>query len=84
MYLVMNIGCIECGVSSAVVGVFASRERAEAIANSCYEKYSWREGGQNAFEVFELPQADKIAAEYEVEANAEVSGAGTASAGLPG
>lgn len=73
MYLVMNIGCIECGLSSAVVGVFASRERAEAIANSCDEKYSWREGGHNAFEVFELPQADKIAAEYEVEANAALS-----------
>ena len=30
-YLVMNIGCIECGVSSKIVGLFADRARADAV-----------------------------------------------------
>lgn len=64
MWLVVNIGCIECGVSSAVVGVFADKTKADAIADACAEKYDWREGGQNAYEVFELPQPEQIAAEY--------------------
>lgn len=70
MWLVMNIGCIECGVSSAIVGVFADKEKAEAIAAECDKKYDWREGGQNTFKVFELPKAEQIAPEYEVGSNA--------------
>ena len=85
MWLVMNIGCIECGVSSAIVGVFADKEKADAIAAECGEKFGWREGGQNAFEVFEIPEPEKVADEYKDEgSNAKVSGAGTASAGLYG
>ena len=64
MFLVMNIGCIECGVSSAIVGVFADLSKAEAIAAACGEKYDWREGGQNSFEVFEIPEPEMIADEY--------------------
>jgi hypothetical protein len=64
MWLVMNIGCLECGVSSAIVGVFADKEKAEAIADECDKKYSWREGGQNHFEVFEIPGPETVADEY--------------------
>lgn len=74
MWLVMNIGCIECGVSSAVVGVFADKAKADEIAAECDKKYDWREGGQNAFEVFELPEAEQIAPEYEVRSHAELTG----------
>jgi hypothetical protein len=58
-WLVMNIGCIECGVSSNVVGVYASKEGAESVAERCESVLHWREGGQNGFEVFDLaaPQA---------------------------
>ncbi len=66
MWMVMNIGCLECGVSSAVVGVFADKARADAIAAECYEKYNWRERGENAFYVFKLPETEQIALEYEV------------------
>ena len=62
----MNIGCLECGVSSAVVGVFSDKTKAEEIASRCEGNHSWREGGQNAYEVFELPDAEQIAAEYEI------------------
>lgn len=64
-YIVVNIGCIECGVSSNIVGVFDNKKKAEEIANKCDSKFSWREGGQNSFEVFELPELDVINSEYE-------------------
>jgi hypothetical protein len=53
-YLVFNIGCIECGVSSNVVGLYATQEEADAVAAKCDSKLGWREGGQNHFEVFDL------------------------------
>ncbi len=64
MFLVINIGCIECGVSSNVVGVFSSEEKANRIADDCGEKFNWREGGQNQFQVFPLPLTGVISAEY--------------------
>jgi hypothetical protein len=62
-YLVFNIGCIECGVSSNVVGVYATKEEADAVAEKCNAKLSWREHGQNTFEVFDLsaPMAQEYA-----------------------
>jgi hypothetical protein len=63
-YVVVNIGCIECGVSSGIVGVFADQKRAYDVAGACRDRYNWREGGQNAFEVFELPEAEIINPDY--------------------
>ncbi len=53
-WVVVNIGCIECGVSSDVVGVYATKEEAERVASACDDDLSWREGGQNEFEVYDL------------------------------
>lgn len=53
-YLVMCIGCIECGVSSAVAGVFYDCAEADAFAEQMDSRHSWRQGGQNSFEVFEI------------------------------
>jgi hypothetical protein len=55
-YIVVNIGCIECGVSSNIVGVFDNEDQAYEVANKCDDNFSWREGGQNNFEVFKLPE----------------------------
>ena len=63
-YIVINIGCIECGVSSNVVGVFADKAKADAVASACGDKYDWRQGGQNTFEVFELPEPEIINPDY--------------------
>lgn len=60
----VNIGCIECGVTSNVVGVFSDEARATAIAEQFSKKYSWREGGQNAFDVFPMPETDVVNPEY--------------------
>ena len=64
-YIVVNIGCIECGVSSNIVGVFDNRQKAESIVAQCNEKYSWREYGQNHFEIFKMPKINIINTEYE-------------------
>lgn len=64
MWIVVNIGCIECGVSSAIVGVFTDQVRAETIAEELGESHAWREGGQNEFVVFPMPPADQVAPEY--------------------
>jgi len=66
MYLVMNIGCIECGVTSKIVGVFKDKSEADYIAEECDKKYSWRQSGQNLFEVFEMPENEKVDPEYEI------------------
>lgn len=67
MWIVVNIGCIECGVSSNVVGVFSDESRATEIADQFQKKYAWREGGQNSFEVFPMPVVDGVDAEYSVD-----------------
>ena len=53
-WLVFNIGCIECGVSSNVVGVYATKYEAQQAAEILDKELSWRDGGQNSFEVFDL------------------------------
>jgi hypothetical protein len=63
-WIVVNIGCIECGVSSGIVGVFTDKAQADAIAESLDGSHSWRDGGQNEFEVFPMPPLNEIAAEY--------------------
>lgn len=62
-FLAFNIGCIECGVSSAVVGTYDTEDEAEAICAKLDKCLDWREGGQNRFEVFDLssPQATEYA-----------------------
>ena len=65
-YAVVDIGCIECGVSSNVVLLTADKSWAERVAEQCAEKYGWREDGQNIFEVFEVfPEV--IKSEYKVQ-----------------
>ena len=64
MYLVVNIGCIECRVSSNIVGLFSTKEEADAVCKLCDEHYWWRDGGQNRFEVFDLPSIGIIHPDY--------------------
>lgn len=55
LYVVVNIGCIECGVSSDIVGLFSDQKLADEAAERLEESHSLRQGGQNAFEVYRLP-----------------------------
>lgn len=67
-WIVVNIGCIECGVSSNIVGVFDDIDRANRLADELNETHSWREGGQNNFTVFPMPPPNTVAEEYAQEA----------------
>ena len=53
-YLAFDIGCIECGESSAVVGVYDTKEEAENAAEKAREaqRNDWH--GEHSFEVFEI------------------------------
>lgn len=50
-YILINIGCHECGVGHEVVGVYRTEEEAEKVASKQKE---WRDGGQSVPEVFEV------------------------------
>lgn len=63
-WILVNVGCIECGVSTNIVGVFTDKQRADDLANALHETHSWREGGQNSFEVFPMPRLDAVNDEY--------------------
>lgn len=64
MWLVFNVGCIECGVSSNVVAVYPTEQEANAVAKKLNEVHSWREGGQNSYKVFELGDPYEVEGEY--------------------
>lgn len=53
-YLLFNIGCLECGVDSNVVGIFDTKLKADVLRDELRKKFAWRQGGQNEFEIFEL------------------------------
>jgi len=63
-WILVNIGCIECSVSSNIVGVFDNEIKAKEVMDMCDKEFSWREGGQNAFEIFEFPELNVINNEY--------------------
>jgi hypothetical protein len=51
MYLAMDIGCLECGELSKVLGIFKTPEQAKAVCDAA--DIGWR-GGQHSYEVFEV------------------------------
>jgi len=53
-YLAFDIGCIECGESSAVIGTFATREEAETAATAAAKKQAEIWHGQHKFQVHDL------------------------------
>lgn len=54
LHLVMEIGCIECGLSSCVVGLFEDRAQAEKEVAVCEKDFHWRFGGENHFSIFAI------------------------------
>lgn len=64
LWIVVNIGCIECGVSSNIVGVFDDEAVAGAHTTRLNNTHSWRERGQNYFEAFPMPTINVVNEEY--------------------
>lgn len=57
MFLAFDIGCIECGEPSNVIGLYPTQEDAEAAITAYTDSTCWgKEGrsGQHLEEVFEI------------------------------
>lgn len=63
MWIVVEIGCIECGVPSNVVGVFPDKNAADSAARALTRSGPYR-GGENRYDVFQLPPAGSVNPEY--------------------
>lgn len=54
VFVVVDTGCIECGVETLVLGVFKTKQKAVAVRDAQVAKFNnWRGGGQNDVEIFE-------------------------------
>ena len=53
-YLVFDIGCIECGEESGVVGLYATLEEAIKARDDAAAGQERHWTGQHSFEVFDL------------------------------
>lgn len=58
LYVVMEIGCLECGVPSSLIGIFQNASDAIRVRNECKVTMNWRYGGDNAFKIFKLKAKD--------------------------
>jgi hypothetical protein len=54
LWMVFDIGCIECGSDSGVVGLFDTIDEANSVAERLNETMCWHDGGQHSFEVFRM------------------------------
>lgn len=56
LFVAVDIGCLECGEPSEVLGIFTNKEEAEAICTEAeaYQAEHWH--GQHEFQVFEVPE----------------------------
>ena len=63
-YILVNIGCIECGVDSDIVGIFTDKIRADELCKKLSDKAAWRQNGQNNFEVFSTLEDNVINDNY--------------------
>lgn len=52
-YIVIDVGCHECGVESELVGVYDDKKTADKVAEKTNPE-RWRDGGQSIPEVFEV------------------------------
>jgi hypothetical protein len=55
IYVVIDVGCHECGVGSEVIKAYKSKAAADKKARAVAgETGCWRDGGQSVPEVFEV------------------------------
>lgn len=63
-YVALDIGCIECGEDSNVLGIFKNKKHAEEVIkdHENRQKENWH--GQHYFDIVEIEEIDK---EYPIE-----------------
>ncbi|MCM3161395.1 hypothetical protein [Metabacillus litoralis] len=59
-YVVLDLGCAECGESSNVLGIFTSLEKAKAARDEYKELNSLDEYSDHEFFIYEIDKVDKI------------------------
>lgn len=59
-YMVFDVGCIECGEPSRIVGFFATIDEAKSARDSASEdqEATWR--GQHSFEIYDTDTKEEI------------------------
>lgn len=60
LWVAVDIGCIECGETSAVLGVFSSKEQAQSACDEHQARLAQTRSGQHSFEVFGVDGIDVI------------------------
>lgn len=63
-YVALDIGCIECGEDSNILGIFTNKKRAEEVIKDHENRQKENWSGQHYFDVVEIEEIDK---EYPVE-----------------
>lgn len=51
LYVALDVGCIECGESSAVLGIFTDSDEAKQVCDEHYDRQLKEWGGEHSFEV---------------------------------
>lgn len=64
MWIVVDIGCIECGESSDLVGIFSTEEKANSVCSQLNNSRATFTRSQHEFDVFELGLPNKINPDY--------------------
>ena len=66
-YVVVDIGCIECGETSSVLGIFTDKEKAIEISKKCeeYQEKNWH--GQHDFEIYEVDKENELIDKYYIK-----------------
>ena len=58
-YVVVDIGCIECGEPTHVLGIFNNKKEANKILEEHEERQREHWSGQHSFEIFEIEELNK-------------------------
>ena len=65
LYVAVDIGCIECGESSAVLGIFTDKNKAWDVLDEHEKRQGEHWRGQHYFDVYEVNEIDQeIRIEY--------------------
>ena len=59
-YVAVDIGCIECGEDSAVLGVFDDEKAAQLVCNEHEERQAKDWHGQHYFQVFPIESLNEV------------------------
>jgi hypothetical protein len=63
-YILVNIGCLVCGVPSKIVGIFENPTDAEGLAKHLSQNAKWRNEGLNDYKVFSVRQGFWVDPDY--------------------